>query len=78
MKWKHFPRLFWRSLQNMDTGLFPKPEIDSRPYPLRKPNDMVKGSAGAVSLTKNPSAFRKGMISGPEQARLLTEFEVEY
>ncbi len=41
-------------------------------------NEAVKGSEGAVGLTENPSAFRKWMVSGPEQARLLKEFEEEY
>ncbi|KAG1662386.1 hypothetical protein GQR58_020959 [Nymphon striatum] len=40
-------------------------------------NELVKGSGGAVGLTENPIAFRKWMISGPEQARLLKEFEDE-
>ena len=34
-------------------------------------NELVKGSGGVVGLTENPSAFRKWMIAGPEQARLL-------
>ena len=41
-------------------------------------NEAVKGSAGAVGLTENPSAFRKWTISGPEQARLLKEFKEDY
>ena len=41
-------------------------------------NELVKGSGGAVGLTENPSAFRKWMIAGPEQARLLKEFEQEF
>ena len=41
-------------------------------------NDLVKSSGGAVGLTENPSAFKKWMIAGPEQARLLKEFEQEY
>ena len=40
-------------------------------------NNTVKSAGGAVGLTENP-AFRKWMISGPEQARLLKEFECEY
>ena len=40
-------------------------------------NELVKGSGCAVGLTENPSAFRKWMIAGPEQARLLKEFERE-
>ena len=38
----------------------------------------MKGSGGAVGLTENPSAFRKWMVTGPEQARLLKEFEADY
>ena len=38
-------------------------------------NEAVKSSGGAVGLTENPSAFRKWMVSGPEQARILKEFE---
>ncbi len=41
-------------------------------------NELVKGSGGAVGLTENPTAFRKWMIAGPEQARLLKEFEREF
>ena len=41
-------------------------------------NEVVKDSGGAVGLTENPSAFKKWMVSGPEQARLLKEFEQEY
>jgi hypothetical protein len=41
-------------------------------------NAEVKGSGGAVGLTENPSAFRKWMVSGPEQARILKEFEEDY
>ena len=36
---------------------------------------LMKGSGRAVGLIENPSAFRKWMIAGPEQARLLTDFE---
>uniref|UniRef100_A0A1X7TUM9 Uncharacterized protein n=1 Tax=Amphimedon queenslandica TaxID=400682 RepID=A0A1X7TUM9_AMPQE len=38
-------------------------------------NELVKGSGGVVGLTENPSAFRRWMTSGPEQARLIKEFE---
>ena len=41
-------------------------------------NEVVKSAGGAVGLTENPSAFRKWMVSGPEQARLLKEFQCEY
>ena len=39
---------------------------------------IVKGSGGAVGLTENPAAFRKWMIDGPEQARLMEEFVTQY
>ena len=38
-------------------------------------NGMVKGDGGAVGLTENPCALRRWMISGPEMARLVSEFE---
>lgn len=38
-------------------------------------NAVVKGSGGAVGLTQNPSALRK---FGPEQARLIEEFEEHF
>ena len=38
-------------------------------------NCTVKGVGGAIGLTENPSAFRKWMLSGAEQARILREFE---
>ena len=41
-------------------------------------NGVVKGSDGAVGLTQNPSAFRKWLLAGPEQARLIHEFEQQF
>ena len=41
-------------------------------------NEMVKGFGGAVGLTENPTAFRRWMVAGPEQAILLTEFENQF
>ena len=41
-------------------------------------NALVKGSGGAVGLTENPSAFRKWMTAGQEQARIMKEFEREF
>lgn len=38
-------------------------------------NACVKGDGGAIGLTENPAALRRWMISGPEMARLLGEFE---
>jgi len=38
-------------------------------------NKIVKRIGRAVDLTENPLAFRKWMIAGLEQARLLREFE---
>jgi len=41
-------------------------------------NKIVKSTGGAVGLTENTDAFRRWMLSGPEKARLLKEFEEEY
>ena len=41
-------------------------------------NAKVKQRGGAVGLTENPEAFKRWMISGPEQARLITSFENQY
>ena len=38
-------------------------------------NALVKRDEGAVGLTENPGALRRWMISGPEIARMITEFE---
>ena len=39
-------------------------------------NKLVKGSGGAIGLTENPgNTFRRWMVAGHEQARLLKEFE---
>ena len=40
-------------------------------------NKVVKGSGGAVGLTENPVAFKRRMLSGPEVARLVTQFQEE-
>lgn len=40
-------------------------------------NSIVKGEGGAVGLTDNPNALRRWMISGPELARLVNEFEAD-
>lgn len=37
---------------------------------------MIKGEEGAVGLIEEPAALRCCMISGPEIARAVTEFEV--
>ena len=41
-------------------------------------NKDVKTAGGAVGLTENPIAFRRWMLSGPETARLLFQFDQEY
>ena len=38
-------------------------------------NALVKGEGGAGGLTENPSALRWWMVSGPEMARIINEFE---
>ncbi len=41
-------------------------------------NRLVKGAGGAVGLTENPNALKRWTIAGPEQARILTEFEDQF
>jgi len=45
-------------------------------------NAMVKGTGGgtggAVGLTQNPAPLRKWLLAGPEQARLIKEFEKKF
>ena len=41
-------------------------------------NAKVKEAGGAIGLTENPIALKRWMVSGPEQARLLAEFETQY
>ncbi len=38
-------------------------------------NSFVKGDGGAVGLTENPAALLRWMVSGPEMARIISEFE---
>ena len=38
-------------------------------------NACVKGDGGAVGLIQNPAALRRWMVSGPEMARLIEEFQ---
>ena len=38
-------------------------------------NALVKGDGGAVGLTSNPAALHRWMVSGPEMARLINEFQ---
>ena len=35
----------------------------------------MKGDGGAVGLTEYPAAFRRWMVSGPEMARVIAEFQ---
>lgn len=39
-------------------------------------NALVKGDGGAIGLTENPSALHRWMVSGPEMARLINEFQI--
>lgn len=38
-------------------------------------NNTVKESGGVIGLISNPGALRRWMVSGPEVARIVTEFE---
>ena len=39
-------------------------------------NAIVKDDGSAVGLTESPAALQRRMVSGPEMARLINEFEV--
>ncbi len=67
------------SLRSNATGSFQKPTTYLLLFLLTKlmSNNYVKGSGG-FGLTENPVAFRRWMLSGPELARLLNQFEEEY
>ena len=41
-------------------------------------NAKVKDNGGAICITENTNAFESWMMAGPEQARLLSEFEKQY
>ena len=41
-------------------------------------NAKVKDTGGAVGLTENPAALKRWAVAGPEQARILEEFESSY
>ena len=65
-------------------GLFRRPLKGFSSIPLdqahEQNNKIIKSVGGAVCLTENPRAenpraLKKWMISGPEQVRLLKEFE---
>jgi len=62
--------------------VFPKTHHKFSAIPLdqahEQNNKLVKDSGGAVGLTENPGALKRWMISGPEQMRLLQEFQDNY
>ena len=41
-------------------------------------NKIVKSSGGVIGITNNPAALRRWMLSGPELARCVNEFQDEY
>ena len=41
-------------------------------------NALVKGSGGAISLTKNPGVLRRWTVAGPKIVQITKEFEGEY
>ena len=42
---------------------------------LEQNNACVKADGGAISLTQNPAALWQWMVSGPEMAHLIEEFQ---
>jgi len=45
--------------------------------PIDQKNAAINGDGGAVGLTDNPKALRRWMVTGPEVARLIREFQNE-
>jgi len=45
---------------------------------LGQNNQLVKGPDGIEDLTEKPSGFRRWMITGPEQPKLLTKLEEQF
>ena len=41
-------------------------------------NERIKGDGGAVGLTEGPAALLRWMVAGPEVARAVTQFEIQY
>ena len=41
----------------------------------KQENALIKGDGGAVSLTENAGALRRWMVSWPETARMIAEFD---
>ena len=46
--------------------------------PHEQENKIVKSSGGVIGITNNPAALRRWMLSGPELARCVNEFQDEY
>ena len=41
-------------------------------------NERINGDGGAVGLTEDPAALLRWMVAGPEVARAVTQFEIQY
>ena len=41
-------------------------------------NERIKGDGGAVGSTEDPAALLRWMVAGPEVARAVTQFEIQY
>ena len=70
--------IFSKCLRSMATGLSTKlPTYCLQSQSINLMSKITKQSKGwgAVGLTENLSAFRKWMVSRPEQVRVLKEFE---
>ena len=66
-----FPRFFSASQTSARFSAIPLDQV----HELE--NAKVKGSGEAVGLTENPTAFKRWMLTAPEQAGIITQFERE-
>ena len=65
-----------------NAGLYQKTENNFSCIPLdqahEQNNDMIKGPGGVVGLTENPATFKRWMVAGPQQVKLIVDFEDQY
>ena len=79
---KNLPLLIRREFEDHGNWVVSKTKNRFSAIPIdqahEQNNALIKGSGGAIGLTENPSALRKWVIAGPEQARLIVEFERQF
>ena len=79
---KNLPLLIRREFEDHGNWVVSKTKNRFSAIPIdqahEQNNALIKGSGGAIGLTENPSALRKWVIAGREQAQLIVEFERQF